>query len=458
MEVSSTFLPALDTVVDLPRYACKLRMHGSTYEAWAGTELVGLLAGYMNDPNLIESYISNVSVLSQHCNKGIANSLMIQFLSDATEQSFAQVRLEVYNSNIAATNLYKKFGFYLVDCVDSKKQMILWLSKKAPLVSVCCTTFNHEHFIEKALESFLMQKTDFDFEILIHDDASSDRTQELITRFQSKNRFIIKPIFQETNQWSRGRKGQNRLNNFPRATGKYIALCEGDDYWTDPLKLQKQVDFLEKNENFAGSFHRVRVFNENEQSTVLSQDFEKDIFSLKDLSKSVMINTCSFVFKSDILTSPASKILIDYARDFTLFLVAAKNGNIKFHDDIMATYRISGQGIWAGDHSSKKYLDHYMFVKGIVDTIAEGDPEIEKNLRQQQYWALENWISPQLNDIQYNPDVSQQLTQLDKEIIIDLLFRRICIKNYRYEKLLQSRRMKLMNSILSPLRFLKIIR
>lgn len=123
-----------------------------------------------------------------------------------------------------------------------------------PLVSISCITYNHTPYIRECLDGFLMQKCDFDFEVLIHDDASTDGTQEIIREYQEKYPEIIKPILQKENQWSQGVRGINLKFNFSRAKGKYIALCEGDDYWTDPLKLQKQVDFLEENEDYGACF------------------------------------------------------------------------------------------------------------------------------------------------------------------------------------------------------------
>ena len=96
----------------------------------------------------------------------------------------------------------------------------------------------------QCLDGFMMQQTNFAFEVLIHDDASTDGTTEIIKEYEAKYPEIIKPIYEEENQWVKGRRG-SAVFNFPRAKGKYIAMCEGDDYWTDPLKLQKQVDFLE---------------------------------------------------------------------------------------------------------------------------------------------------------------------------------------------------------------------
>ena len=102
-------------------------------------------------------------------------------------------------------------------------------------VSICCITYNHEDYIADAIESFLMQETDFKYEILIHDDASTDKTADIIRSYELKYPEIIKPIYQTVNQYSKNTKILPTFL-YPKAKGKYIALCEGDDYWIDPLK------------------------------------------------------------------------------------------------------------------------------------------------------------------------------------------------------------------------------
>ena len=127
-----------------------------------------------------------------------------------------------------------------------------------PLVSISCITYNHVAFIRDCLDGFLIQKTDFPFEILINDDASTDGTDQVIKEYEEKYPDILKPIYQRENQYSKGIRGMNIRFNFPRVLGKYIAMCEGDDYWTDPYKLQKQVDFLEANPDFVMCHHDAR--------------------------------------------------------------------------------------------------------------------------------------------------------------------------------------------------------
>ena len=110
-------------------------------------------------------------------------------------------------------------------------------------LSVICLTYNHEKFIRQALDGFVMQKTNFPFEVIVHDDASTDETAKIIREYEIKYPELIKPIYQKENLWQKGIPTKNYI--YPKINGKYVALCEGDDYWTDPLKLQKQVDFLE---------------------------------------------------------------------------------------------------------------------------------------------------------------------------------------------------------------------
>ena len=109
------------------------------------------------------------------------------------------------------------------------------IDKLRPLVSIDCITYNHEAYISQALDGFLMQKTKFLFEVLIHDDLSTDGTADIIRKYEKKYPLIIKPIYQTVNQFSKGVEISKKFQ-FPRAQGKYIAICEGDDYWTNPNK------------------------------------------------------------------------------------------------------------------------------------------------------------------------------------------------------------------------------
>lgn len=131
------------------------------------------------------------------------------------------------------------------------------MSEKEPLVSICCLTYNHAKYVRQCIDGFLMQKTSFPIEILVHDDASTDGTDVILQEYESKYPNIIFPIYETENKYSNGYRGRmDIVFNYSRARGKYIASCEGDDYWTDPLKLQKQVDFMESHPEYSICFHR----------------------------------------------------------------------------------------------------------------------------------------------------------------------------------------------------------
>ena len=129
-----------------------------------------------------------------------------------------------------------------------------WPENAEPIVCVRCITFKQEKFIAKCLEGFLIQETDFPFEVMIHEDASPDRTADIIREYEAKYPRILKPLYETENQWKKQDGTFTRI-----VTGmlkrKYVAMCEGDDYWTDPHKLQRQIDFLESHPEYSMIFH-----------------------------------------------------------------------------------------------------------------------------------------------------------------------------------------------------------
>ena len=141
-----------------------------------------------------------------------------------------------------------------------------------PLVSVRCITYNHEFYIGQALDGFLMQKTNFPFEVIVHDDASTDKTADIIHQYEIKYPKLIKPIYEKENQWSKHDGSLSRIVNFA-CKGKYIAFCEGDDYWINENKLQMQVDFLEKNTSFSAYYSNVKIINSDKGDIDISEQF-----------------------------------------------------------------------------------------------------------------------------------------------------------------------------------------
>jgi glycosyltransferase involved in cell wall biosynthesis len=214
-----------------------------------------------------------------------------------------------------------------------------------PLVSVSCITYNQEAFIGQCLDGFFSQITNFEFEILIHDDASTDRTKEIIEDYKLRFPNKIFTIYQTENQYSKGVRGIMVKFNFSRARGKYIALCEGDDYWTDPYKLQKQVDFLEKNENYSACFHEVSMFDQkNKVVTGSYSNLQKDVISTGDLFNRHFIATCSVLFRNYSDFPDLLKKGFASADKWLLFNLSLK-GDIKFLNETMGVYRLHSGGI-----------------------------------------------------------------------------------------------------------------
>ncbi len=133
-----------------------------------------------------------------------------------------------------------------------------------PVVSVCCITYNQKDYIEQAIDSFLMQETDFPFEILIHDDASTDGTAGIVKAYAAKYPNLIRIVLQLENQYSQNTIITPRFL-WPIAKGEYIAMCEGDDYWTSPIKLNTQVNIMNQFPDVSMSFHAALVLNENDK-------------------------------------------------------------------------------------------------------------------------------------------------------------------------------------------------
>jgi glycosyltransferase involved in cell wall biosynthesis len=226
---------------------------------------------------------------------------------------------------------------------------------REPLVSIACITYNHEQYLRDAMDGMLMQKTSFAFEIIIHDDASTDGTAAIIREYADKHPDMIFPIYQLANQQSKGvHIGQGFV--FPKCRGKYIAICEGDDYWTDPCKLQKQVDFLEANPEYGVCHTNARVF-EQRTKTYLAEVLGRPIESFEDLLLNDGIATLTAVFRAAFLEGYSSEVL-PYSNgwkmgDLPLWLYITTKSKLKLLQGITATYRRLEE---SASHS--KSLDH----------------------------------------------------------------------------------------------------
>ncbi|MDM0763063.1 glycosyltransferase [Clostridium perfringens] len=224
------------------------------------------------------------------------------------------------------------------------------------MVSINCITYNHEKFIEQTLKSFLNQKTNFKFEILIHDDASTDNTQNIIKKYSEKYPNIIKPILQKENQYSKGTKRIGYLFNTKRANGKYIAFCEGDDYWNDDLKLQKQVDIMENNKDISMCFHSAIIKDESNGSEREEKAYNKSCFSnIRDiiLNGGGFCPTASLMYRNDLLEDFPEFYLNAHVGDYPLQMILASLGKVYYINEPMCVYRTKVKGSWSSRAFSK---------------------------------------------------------------------------------------------------------
>lgn len=210
------------------------------------------------------------------------------------------------------------------------------------LVSIFCQTYNHEPYIRQCIEGFLMQKTEFSFEVLVHDDASTDQTADIIREYEIKYPGIIKPIYQTENQFSKGISISITFQ-YPRAKGKYIAFCEGDDYWIDPLKLQKQVDILEKYENVGLVYSKARCFQQN-INKFRKESIGNQYCSFRNLILFNSIPSLSTCYRKDIYSNYLKDIHPEKIKwvmgDYPTWLYFALHSNVKFINEIQGVYRI----------------------------------------------------------------------------------------------------------------------
>ncbi len=220
-------------------------------------------------------------------------------------------------------------------------------------LTVICPCYNQERFIGQTLEGFVRQKTDFEFIVLVGDDASTDGTAAIVRQYGTKYPNIIRPVPRNINLGASG----NALDLFQRISSDYAAICEGDDYWTDERKLQKQVDFLEANPGCALCFHPVAIHNELDegQDEIFPKAeirFNKLSLSLGDLLRHNFIQTNSVVYRWRFREKdPELAFFINsdmQPADYVLHFLHAETGSIECLDEIMAVYRRHAGGMWAG--------------------------------------------------------------------------------------------------------------
>lgn len=267
------------------------------------------------------------------------------------------------------------------------------------LVSVYCLAYNHENYIEDTLKGFLKQKTNFKFEVIVHDDASTDKTAEIIKKYEAENPEIIKPIYQKENQYS---KGIDIVDEYitPILKGRYVAECEGDDYWSDELKLQKQVEFLEEHSEYCACVHNTSILDmETQKKDIMyPRSGDRDIEFAQLLGGGgASFHTSSLMTRIEHLSNlPEFCNEIKSFGDYTYNLCLGCKGKIRFIDDVMSVYRYRTPGSWSSRTSSsrkKKIIrckDSILLLERINEYSGfQHDLEIRKEIERNKFYLYE---------------------------------------------------------------------
>lgn len=252
-----------------------------------------------------------------------------------------------------------------------------WPNDMDPLVSIWCIAYNHVDFIEEAIKSFLMQETTFAVEIIIHDDSSTDGTADIIRRYKKDYPNLIQPIFQRVNQWS---QGINPFLFFCASTrAKYIALCEGDDYWTDSQKLERQIDVFRKYPDVSICFHPALEKNMvTGEECIICNHFSEDQFvdfHSVILGRGGYMPTASLVFRND-----ETKLMIQSFQnapigDFFIQAFQASRGRCYYLNEPFCVYRRSASGSWtASQHADTEKL---RYAKAMLEALDHFHPNIK---------------------------------------------------------------------------------
>lgn len=270
------------------------------------------------------------------------------------------------------------------------------------LVSISCVTYNHAPYIARALDSYLMQKTNFKFEILVYDDASTDQTQEIIREYEQRYPDIIKPYYQTENQYSQGKYNVEGFFNYPRARGRYIAMSDGDDYWTDEKKLQLQVDYMEAHPECAMCLHSARI--ETQEKAVQSMEirpYKKSrlIPAEEVIDKPFNYPTASLLFRTEYTRDLQEYYYVSPVGDIPIQIHMAAKGTVYYMDRKMSVYQQGVSVSWSalmkqGDYK-ENLIRHHNAMKVMYrgfsrETGGKYDHAIERACRRMDFLTLIN--------------------------------------------------------------------
>jgi len=284
-----------------------------------------------------------------------------------------------------------------------------WKNQEFMMVSINCVTYNHEYCLEEALDSFLMQETDFAFEILIHDDVSTDGTANIMRKYEQKYPKIVKPIYQTENQFSQNINPMSLL--YKKVQGKYMAFCDGDDFWTDTEKLSLQVQEMEKHPDVDLSFHPVYELINGKQGDIVSQHANHNkIFHTQEviLRGGEFCPTGSLLFRSKLLLELPDWFKEMIPGDYPMQIAASVSGGVLYINKSMAIYRLGEVGAWSNlakeDDQKKKFgLDNLHSMLNRIDVYLKY--AFHEEFQQLVYESSLNFIKVRGTDIEIRKKV-----------------------------------------------------
>ena len=299
------------------------------------------------------------------------------------------------------------------------------------VVTISCVAYNHEYCISQALDSFLMQETEFAFEIIIHDDVSTDKTVDIIKEYQKKFPNIIKPIYQTENQFSQGINPMFFI--LPKVKGRYMAFCDGDDFWTDNKKLEIQVDIMEKNPNIDMSFHSVYEFINGKKRRVLAKHADSNkIFRPNEiiLGGGEFCPTASLIFRTEII----SKIPKDWFKkmipgDYPLQMIGSSRGGALYINRCMSAYRVGEASAWSNLNfeNSQKQKKHLLSFHKMLNRVNRYlDNRFDKEIKEIIYSSSLAFIKRRAIDISIRDEIFNRYRDIfskKQKILWYLLYR-----------------------------------
>jgi len=311
----------------------------------------GMLRWYKN----YQSPTLGLLVDKNHRGEGLGTKIYEYLFKIAKERKCPEIIAIVHKKNIASTHIAKKLGMKEIDrenlCAENhydfseyiknNSEKLVLIKKLIPKLSVCIITYNHEKYISDTINGVLTQNTDFDYEIVIGEDCSTDNTRSIIIEYANKFPGKFRLLLPKNNLGMM----KNFIATLMACTGEYIALCEGDDYWTDPDKLQKQIDFLDKNPNYNICSHNANIFTDEKFVKIYCRSNHPETMDLKYLlAYGSGCPTCSLVFRNKAIKNLPDWFYKIRGGDWGIQIVAAQYGKMKYFNEIMGVYRRHNQG------------------------------------------------------------------------------------------------------------------